>query len=881
MGAQFYDPESGSVFDDIMREYAGINGNHSQNKQFNEQTNKTKEKTNMARYGSEDYGDPGASIGRQQDLVLSTNEFCFVQSKTNGSIKTHTGPLTITISQQENLVVFNSRTKRFEETRNFEDARQLFVSAPEGWYIVLKNPTKDNVHPEVAKAVVSPDLLIGHKINIPGPTSFSLFPGQMARVIRGHRLRSNQYLLARVYDAAAAKNGASTATMIDAEGNAVDVKHDEYFVGQLLVIKGTEVSFYIPPTGIEVIPTDTNSSNPTYVRDAVTLERLEYAILKDEDGEKRYIHGPAVVFPKPTETFVNTPKGGVIFRALELSPISGIYVKVIAAYDDEDKSGKKVHHPIGEELFITGNDQMIYYPRPEHAMIQYDNRYMHHAIAIPEGEGRYVLNRLTGKITTIKGPKMYLPDPRTEVVVKRKLTTKECEIIYPGNREVLEYNTNLTEKAMNRAIRKGLNSQEIDEMLDNTYATDTISSLAIFEANANISRGTSYTKPRTITLDTKYDGVVAVDVWTGYAVNVVSKNGKREVVCGPTTRLLDYEETLEALELSTGKPKTTDNLCRTGFLLVENNKISDIVYGQTADFVDVSVGVSYCVNFLKEYQDKWFSVGNYVKYLCDHMKSLLKRELKKHTIQDFYANSTDIVRNIVLDLSNKGDSKYTGRVFTENGMNVYDVEVLGVTIEQNIAKMLEAHQTEIIQKTLELSDANAQLEVATKLAEVEKTKAELKNANELYIAELEQKRYLDAKAKDEELRAKDRAMEEAATKAENDLQGLLSEIQKAKLAREKKEADLRLAAKKELAALEKEKQDAYAEAVKKIVESIGPDLVAAMNNKSNAELVAAATKSMSPYAIANGESVANTVDKLLRGTTLEGVIGTLAAQKQN
>lgn len=152
----------------------------------------------------EDYGNVN-NMNRQRDLVLSTNEFCFLQSKTNGAIKTYTGPITMTISAQESLVTFNPKTKRFVETTDFEAARQLFVSAPEGWYVVLKNPSTDGSHPELAKAVNSPELHIGRKINIPGPVSFSLFPGQMAKVVRGHRLRSNQYLLARVYDADAAR----------------------------------------------------------------------------------------------------------------------------------------------------------------------------------------------------------------------------------------------------------------------------------------------------------------------------------------------------------------------------------------------------------------------------------------------------------------------------------------------------------------------------------------------------------------------------------------------------------------------------------------------------------------------------------------------------
>ena len=828
--------------------------------------------------GFNDNYDSPNSMNRQRDLVLSTNEFCFLQSKTNGAIKTYTGPITMTISAQESLVVFNPKTKRFEETQDFERARQVFVSAPEGWYVVLKNPAEDNSHPEAAKAVNSANLQIGHKINIPGPCSFSLFPGQMTRVIRGHRLRSNQYLLARVYDADAARTGSKNATMIDAEGNEVKVKEDDYFVGQLLVIKGTEVSFYIPPTGIEVIPINSKNGEGAgnYVREAVTLERLEYAILKDEDGEKRYIHGPAVVFPKPTETFVTAPKGGVIFRALELSPISGIYVKVIAAYDDTDKTGKKVHHPIGEELFITGNDQMIYYPRPEHAMIQYDGKYMHHAIAIPEGEGRYILNRLTGEIKTIKGPQMYLPDPRKEVVVKRKLTLKECQLMYPGNVEVINYNNGLTEEATERAARKGLLSpQGFDAAINTAYSTSNQeSTLAIFEANANISRGVSYTKPRTITLDTKYDGAISIDVWTGYAINIVSKAGKREVVLGPTTRLLDYDETIEAMELSTGRPKTTDNLLRTGFLRIKNNKVSDAINVETSDFVNAQIKVSYCVNFLEEYKDKWFNVENYVKYLTDHMRSLLKREVKKYTIQDFYANSTDIVRNIILNISEGKDTK--GRTFEENGMNVYDVEVLNVRIEQMVEEMLTRHQNEMIQKTLELSDAAARMEVITKLAEVDRKEAELANANALYKSELEQKVKKDKLAKQQEICAVQRAADEAETQAKKDMQEILAAIQTAEMARAKERDDAKIAFEKEMAAIEEAKQKAYAETVEKIMKSVSPDLVAALNAKANAQLLTDATKAMAPYALANGESVADTVNKLMRGTSLEGIINKVA-----
>ena len=824
----------------------------------------------MGRYDNENWSEQ-PQMNRQRDLVLSMNEFCFLRSKTNGTIKTYTGPITMTISAQESLVVFNTKTKKFEETQDFEKAKQLFVSAPEGWYVVLKNPAVDNSHPEAAKAVNSPELEVGRKINIVGPVSFSLFPGQMTRVSRGHRLRSNQYLLARVYDAEAAKKEIASATIINAKGEEVSAKTEEYFVGQMIVIKGTEVSFYIPPTGIEVIPNDkiTAAEDP-YVRDAVTLERLEYAILKDEDGEKRYIHGPAVVFPKPTETFVAAPKGGLIFRALELSPISGIYVKVIAAYD-EKKNNKTIHHPIGEELFITGKDQMIYYPRPEHAMIQYDGKYMHHAIAIPEGEGRYILNRLTGEIKTIRGPQMYLPDPRKEVVVKRKLTTKECDLLYPNNMEVIAYNAGLTEQAVEKLSKKGLSDSTA--VVNTAFSTSNqAATLAIFEANANISRGVSYTKPRTITLDTKYEGVVTVDVWGGYAINVVSKTGKRDVVIGPTTRLLDYDETVEAVNLSSGKPKTENKKITTAFLQIENNRVSDIIYAQTADFTNVQIELNYCVDFLTLYKDNWFAINDYVKYLCDNMRSLVKREVRKYEIKDFYTNSTEILRNVVLDVNKESKEEPTGRLFRANGMLVTDVNIVEIRVTDAVAKMINSSTLDLIQKKIELSDSEEKTRTIEALEENRRKQEQMKNETALYKLALEKKTKEEQMAYEESIKERERANQSAAVQAKNDLQNLLTTINNAEIERENQMREAEIAHAKKLAEIEKSKQEAYAATVKEIMSAISPDLIAAISANSKAELLKEGMASMSPYAIANGESVADTVNKLMRGTPLEDVL---------
>lgn len=825
----------------------------------------------------------------QKDLVLSINEYAYVLDRTKGNVLCHVGPTKTSLSQSDELVRFEPKSKKFRPC-GYNDAISLFASAPENWYLVLKNPTKSGRRPTAGTSNNLPeDIEIGRKINIPGPVSFALYPGQMAKVVKGHALRTNQYLLARVYDAASAS--AEGGQVIDADGNVVVPEKKDYVNGQILVIKGTDISFYIPPTGIEVIPLQ-NDDALGYIRDAVTLERLEYCILKDEDGNKRYVHGPEVVFPEPTESFVTSPKGGFIFRAIELSKISGIYVKVIAEYADDDGTV----HPVGEELFITGDNQMIYYPRPEHAIINYDEKILHHAIAIPDGEGIYVMNRMNGEIKTVRGPAMYLPDPRVEVVVKRKLSQRECNLWYPGNQTALAYNAGLTEKSLEKAIAKSVKAAtaNLDSSTATAYSvTNSVNNinrefqtLAYLESNAGISRGTSYTKPRTITLDNKYDGVVSLDVWTGYAVNVVSKNGTRKVVRGPQTILLDYNQTLEELQLSTGKPKTTDKVEHTVFLRYENNKVSDIISVETKDFVECSVKVSYCVNFDPAYMDSWFSVDNYVKYLCDRIRSLLKREVKKHTIEDFYQNYSDIVRNIAIDYSEnttseKASNKHEGRFFRENGMFVKDCEVLSLTVESEIAEILESHQRDMVEKSLELSDAEARVKVAEALFDAEKKENELastKLINRMNLQGEEARRKLEIQA---EVNRKQEAEKQAAKQAEKDMQVLIDAIHEAEMTRKQKETDANIAEKQALADIEKAKQEAYAKTVADVMKSIQPDLVAAIQAQSDSKVFNSIATGIAPYAIGNGESAAEFVDRLLRGTTLEGIVNKFAPNSNN
>ena len=261
-------------------------------------------------------------------------------------------------------------------------------------------------------------------------------------------------------------------------------------------------------------------------------------------------------------------------------------------------------------------------------------------------------------------------------------------------------------------------ADNLESVMEKSAVTNSASAMVADE----FSRSATYTQPRSITIEGKYEGAPVISIWTGFAVQVVNTKGDRRIEQGPKKLLLDYDETLEVQELSTGKPKTTDKLKRTVYLRVLNNKVSDVIVVETKDHVEVEVKVCYRVNF-KGDSSKWFSSDNYVKLLCDHARSLLKGQVKKFTISEFYATPTDIIRNVILGTSSPDGRK--GLIFDENNMEVGDVDVTSVTLkDQRIAGVLQQAQHEVIQQNISLERALRNLEVTMKQEEINRKSAD-------------------------------------------------------------------------------------------------------------------------------------------------------------
>jgi major vault protein len=524
---------------------------------------------------------------------------------------------------------------------------------------------------------------------------------------------------------------------------------------------------------------------------------------------------------------------------------------------------------------------MIYFPRPEHAIIKYGEQEIHYAVAIPAGEGRYVLNRLTGKIDLKIGPAMFLADPRHEVIVRRVLDPRQVELWFPGNQEALEYNRRLRELNKGDESSNVLTDQALREQIKGKRQIHVQAGFKTEEPTGlvgdDFTRHQSFTPPRTITLDTKYEGAVTIDVWTGYAVQIVTRTGERKVLVGPATHHLEYDAILEAMELSTGTPKSDEKTIKTAYLRVLHNKVSDFVTAETKDLVDVQIKLSLRMNFTGE-PSRWFNVENYVKFLTDHTRSLLRYAIKHLTVETFYADAAGIIRDTILGKATDV-GKRPGRLFPENGMQVYDLEVLDVKIgdkvieglmvgaqhsvvKQNLELASERRNLEFVQQTETIKQRIAEAQARTTQLEFELQTQQAKSEADLQLSKLES--------------AIENRQRDLAAKAED--QDVLSKLDEAERDRRRQALALDLDTAQKKLALQLEDRRSDVEAVVNKATAISPELIAALQAFGDKALAERMAQSMAPLAILGGTSVAEVFSQLIKGTPLEQVLAKKPSQ---
>lgn len=221
-------------------------------------------------------------------IPVTERQFLWVQDDDKGEVTLHVGPTMVSPTAADRVVIDDGEGGFREDVTG---KPQSMVELGDNQYAVMFNPLLENDGGPNGRFKSgrneSRPLRNGTRSMIPGPCSFYLKPGQRVDVRDAHELASNQYLVVKVYGevdrsapyyevtARSAGITRATAENVD-EAPAVrlgELKAVELKRGQLIVIRGLDTQFYIPPTGVDIVP-DTSVDDTGAAINAATARQL-------------------------------------------------------------------------------------------------------------------------------------------------------------------------------------------------------------------------------------------------------------------------------------------------------------------------------------------------------------------------------------------------------------------------------------------------------------------------------------------------------------------------------------------------------------------------------------------------------------------------------
>jgi major vault protein len=904
-------------------------------------------------------------------IPVTERQFLWVQDDDKGEVTLHVGPTMVSPTAADRIVI-DDGNGGFKEDPNSQPQRMIELS--DSQYAVLYNPLLEadqgpNGRFKPGRNESRPQRN-GTRSMIPGPCSFWLRPGQRVEIRDAHELASDQYLLVKVYSEidrnapfyeVTAKSAAITHATAENVGDnkeqstkLSDLTPTELKRGQLIVIRGLDTQFYIPPTGVDIVPdtsvddtgmamsataarqllaqtpepkTESNAPEAVaeemeyqqaprrgasqipvdqsarnrqrkivsqaqapmqsmippleikpenfnevatidavrkalerearqarLVRRAVVLGEKEYCVIIDADGKREIKVGPARVFPGPYDTFMTKGSRRRVYDAYELLPQRALWLRVISQISKHELEkklprgfalDKDAYYP-GDELLLTGvstfffpfNEIEVLSPETGEAVVGNDHsRVFIEAIGIDQKSGIYVRDLATGEVRLMRGKLSYLVDPRKEVQVTRTVPADDWNLWVSAN-ESHKYS------------------------------------------------GNSVTTPWALSITVPHNTAV-----------LATSASSQRVVEGPCVTLLEYEERLTPLLLSTGTPKSDEDPLRTCFLRVRGNRVSDILNVETADYVRISIHVSYSVTFRPEFKEIWFNHENYIQVLAEHLRSLVRGRARSMSLSAFWPSLPALVRDTIL--GEKTTEGRPGRPFPENGMEVTEVEVLTSTIEEKrIAELMQKVQTESV--ILQLGDRQAQenLGSAKMRSELDRQNQELTIAakeREAKLAELARRltfdvALLDARNAENLAREKQRLADEREAAAQQAKVQRETSSKDSEFSLLQKDAEAKSNAARVISEAELEKRQklhnlevalVQAQSAATVAErqAVQRGLIEAMTALGDKIMLGEVAKNMNLVSLFKGKDVGQILSEVLGGTPLMRTIDTMKNEK--
>ena len=311
--------------------------------------------------------------------------------------------------------------------------------------------------------------------------------------------------------------------------------------------------------------------------------------------------------------------------------LEGIEDEIVLA-DDEGlllRAEKDSPHPLaGEQSFPA--EAML--KAGQEILIKGERRYIPHkhirikekrkSIPLSSKNGKYVQNSDTGKVRLVRG---------------------ECDLF-------LEHNESLWNKTLTREEAQALGYEE--------------------QTTPNQSR-VLVAEPRQ---RKDLSDAIVVDLEANEAIAIYNGNTER-VVFGPDAVFLEPHERPKVLFISGGVP-VRPNALRIAILKMGPDFIHDQLTVRTKDNATLAIDVNFRWRFQidREHPYRLFALKDFVGFVAQTLSSEIREEAAKHTFEDFHSKAAELVKQTLFN----GQSS---RLFTENGLEIFGIDVEGIVPE--------------------------------------------------------------------------------------------------------------------------------------------------------------------------------------------------------
>nr|WP_239578575.1 hypothetical protein [Archangium primigenium] len=585
-----------------------------------------------------------------------------------------------------------------------------------------------------------------------GPQVFPLYPGEEleGEIVPEYVLGTNEALRLRAL------------TAFQEEGASAGARRRE--AGDEWLMRGP--GRYVPNAAVVVV-SDEKARVLKETEYCVVLNPVDRATGRIQEGRRKVISGPDVFFLEPGEELE-----GEVRRKHVLSEMQGLKLQALDDLAEPEEGGVPRERKAGDTWIVRG--PRTYVPSEKVLILKEIV-----ALSLGQGEGLYVRDLRSGKVSLVQGPCQFMPEAHQELHEKR--LSAEAEALL-----------GLAPPALVAVPGEG-------------------------KAPRAPSAGERVDRTRAIVLRIEDNAAVLInDFETNHA----------RVEFGPAKVMLRPYEDVTVLDLSGSTPKKPRQL-KVLMLRLGPDFATDLFEVATRDHARLRIKLSYKWQFdVAEDSEKdkaIFRVNDFIGYVCENLASRIRQVAAENDFETFHKTASVLIRRAIFGMDEGGRPR-KDRLFAENQLRIIDIDIKDIAPvdDKTALKLREAIDTNIqIQLDASRQEAQAAAELKRIRSEEEKQLADISSHRK---AEAERQSLIELQNRNNQLATLSRAkveaeaqLEKARVESEEALARAEAEARssrirtEAELERERKMTEMTMERQKRLNDLEVERQARLAE----------------------------------------------------------------------